>query len=624
MGRMATDAFGERGLLNAWARVLANDAADGQLAVGVRDFEENLDEEIAALVRDLAWGTYQPRSLTEIVLRESGRRVLHIPPVRDRVVERAILDAVNPVVDGVLGFAAYGYRPGLGVQHAIAEIVRLREDGMHWVLRTDVDDCFPSIPVGLARRMLEALVVDEEILEVVDALLARNFVSQRGRRRIMRGLAQGCALSPLLANLVLTRVDAALQHEGFAVVRYADDLAVLAEYEADAWEAARVASKAVEELGMALGADKTKVTTFEEGFTFLGEDFGPRYPPALEDASVVEPERKVLYVAAQGGRVRVQQGRLIVESAEEAELLDVPSGHVRRMVLFGSVGLSAGARAWSMANDVDVVFASRRGSYQGSLLAAGSHPRADRMRRQLELCGTERALRLSRAIIEAKVRKQIVVLQRFGGRDDAERINSAVSTMNGCVRMLRDCTSPAEAMGLEGAAAAAYFPAFGGLLPEAFQFKIRSRQPPMDLANAALSFLYTVLLGECVTAVCAAGLEPGIGVLHADSERRPSLALDLVEEFRPLLVDQVVLEAGRQGRLTADHQRSEEGRSGILLTKAGREVVLGSYERRLQTTTGGALVGFSGTWRRHIYRQAQRLQAAICSGDDWTGLTWRP
>lgn len=104
----------------------------------------------------------------------------------------------------------------------------------------------------------------------------------------MRGLAQGCALSPLLTNLVLVHVDDSLLNDGFSVVRCADDIAVVTESVADAWEAARIASKAVEELGMSLGADKTVVTSFDEGFTFLGEDFGPRYPPVL-DQSVQEP-----------------------------------------------------------------------------------------------------------------------------------------------------------------------------------------------------------------------------------------------------------------------------------------------------------------------------------------------
>ena len=180
-------------------------------------------------------GGYEPRDLTEVFLDEDGAisrggptagsrgRQLLVPAVRDRVVERAVLDAVTPIVDPHLGASSFAYRPGLGVGDAVRAVVALREEGLTWVARADVDDCFPSIPVALARRMLGALVDDPELLRVVDLLLARVFVRRGAGRRVPRGLPQGCAMSPLLANLVLTRLDDALLQRGFPVVRYADD-----------------------------------------------------------------------------------------------------------------------------------------------------------------------------------------------------------------------------------------------------------------------------------------------------------------------------------------------------------------------------------------------------------------
>src|SRR5689334_13392801 len=115
--------------------------------------------------------------------------------------------------------------------------------------------------------------------------------------------------------------------------------------------------------------------------------------------------------------------------------------------------------------------------------------------------------------------------------------------------MLPDATTRDEIMGLEGAAAREYFTAVGRAVPEQLRFAGRSRRPPLDLVNAALSFGYTILLGEAVAALAAAGLDPAIGLLHADADRRPSLALDLIEEFRPLVVDQVVITAARRDQL---------------------------------------------------------------------------
>lgn len=626
MGVLLTRATSRESLGRAWEDVLANDSEDGQLGAGVSRFAADAASRLDTLAADLSEGTYEPADLTEVVIDgESHRRTLHIPSVRDRIIERSLLEQVTPWIDPWLGPAAYAFRPGLGVADAVQEVARLREEGLGWVLRTDVHDCFPSVPVHLARRMFGALVPDEDLGALVDRLLARGFRRERGGRAVMRGLAQGCALSPMLANLVLTGLDDALAGEGFTPVRYADDVAVVTESRDDAWEAARVATAALERIGMELGADKTEVMSFEEGFCFLGEDFGPRYPPVLDRHRVVEPSRRVLYTALQGGRVRTEAGRLIVESAEDAEVLNVPTGHVERIVCFGAVGISAGVRTWALRNDADVVFASRTGSYLGQQLSTDSSTRVARLRAQLA-CADDpvRALRLAGAMVEAKVRKQIVVLQRFGRRTHATDVSEAVAEMQHMLALLTECQSAEEVMGVEGAAASAYFPAFGGLFPQDLRFVERSRQPPLDLTNSGLSFLYTVLLGEAVTALVTAGLDPAIGVLHADHERRPSLALDLMEEFRPLIVDQVVLAAARKGELRAEHARSEPGRAGVLLTKAGRAAVLDGYERRMLTTTRGALPGFAGSMRRHLYRQAQRLAAVVSDPDAlWTGLSWR-
>lgn len=503
-------------------------------------------------------------------------------------------------------------------------LARLRDEGLMWVLRTDVDDCFPTIPVHHARRLLGALVPDPELLEVVDLLLARPFASRKKGLRQMIGLPQGCPLSPLLANLVLAEVDDDLLDVGFSVVRYADDIAVATDSAAEAWEAARILSTSLRRLSMELGSEDTHVMSFDDGFTFLGEDFGPRYPPVLREVRVEEPERKILYVGSQGGRVRTKAGRLIVENADDAEIFDVASGTVSRIVCFGSVGLSAGVRSWALAHEVDVVFASRRGAYLGSFVGGSERSRPARVRCQVAIWGTPKALGIGRAIVEAKVAKQIVVLQRLGRREHAEPVQDAIRAMRHALALLPDAGSANELMGMEGAAAAAYFPALGSLLPTDLAFTHRTRQPPLDVANAALSFLYTILLGECVTALYAAGVNPAFGVLHADDDHRPSLALDLVEEFRPLVVDQIVVAAARSGSLKSTHVRTQEGRAGVLLSGAGREAVLTAYERRMLTRTAGALPGFAGTFRRHLYRQAQRLALAITQEDYvWTGLSWR-
>jgi CRISPR-associated protein Cas1 len=624
---MATGGLLDRDqLAAAWDEVLKRDRQDGVLSAAIARFEADADARLDRLADQFATGDYRPADLTRVTIpKGDGVRLLDIPPVRDRVVERAVLELITPLVDPHLGPASFAYRPGLGVSDAVQAVCRLREEGLRFALRTDIDECFPTVPVSLVVQMLAGLVADPGLLALIGQLLARGARTADGGHLRVSGLAQGCAISPLLANLVLTHLDGALLGAGFPVVRYCDDLVVAVSTPTEAWEAARVAGKALEGLGMALEPDKTEVMSFADGFCFLGEDFGARYPPTLDRLRVDEPEHRVLYVGLQGSRVRVRGGRVQVETSDDVVALDVPSGHVSRIVCFGSVGVSAGARSWALGSGVDVVFASRRGSYQGHLVAAAQGARVGRLRQQLAFTADgARTVPLGRAIVAAKISKQIVVLQRFNRREHAEMTNDAIEAIRRVEDMLADCTTMDEVRGMEGAAAREYFPAYGALFPEDLRFQLRSRQPPLDLSNSALSFLYTVLLGECVTALRAAGLEPAIGVLHADQDNRPSLALDLLEELRPLIVDQVVLAESRRRVLRPEHARVEEGRPGVMLTKAGRAALLDAFELRMLQTTRGAIPGFSGTLRRHIYRQAQRMAATFTGATgEWAGMSWR-
>ncbi|MFC0438050.1 CRISPR-associated endonuclease Cas1 [Kutzneria buriramensis] len=373
---------------------------------------------------------------------------------------------------------------------------------------------------------------------------------------------------------------------------------------------------------MTLAADKTEIMSCDEGFCFLGEDIGPRYPPVLDLRAEV-PENRTVYAGIQGSRAHIERGRVLVEH-DGTEVLDVPAGLVARIVCFGAVGVSSGLRNWALSDGVELVFCSQRGRYLGQTVS-GPSGRLQRLRRQLaHTADPALSVPFGRVLIDAKIRKQVVLLQRMVRREHAAELSEAIASMRGYAAMLPQASDHAEIMGLEGAAARAYFQAWAAFLPAEFGFAGRTRQPPLDVVNSALSFGYAVLASEAVSALAAAGLEPAAGFLHADHDRRPSLALDLMEEFRPLVVDQVVLELVRRHRLGPQHGRRDDARGGILLTKAGREAVLDGYERCMLTVTRGALPGFAGSLRRHLYRQAQVVAAWVEGiGPLPVGLSWR-
>ena len=334
---------------------------------------------------------------------------------------------------------------------------------------------------------------------------------------------------------------------------------------------------------------------------------------------------RILYVGRDGARVHVKAGRVLVDAPGSLPATSVPKNSVTRIVLSGNVGLSAGARSWAMRSGVDVVCLSRRGSYQGALIGANRGTHASRLFAQVALTGdNERRVRLAASLIGAKIRGQIHVLTRIARRDEAVHVADATAHMHAWRRSLAGAHTLDEVMGIEGACSNAYFDALAGCVPADITFNGRSRRPPRDLPNAALSYGYAILLSECVGALHAAGLEPSLGIAHAPTDKRPSLALDLMEQFRPLLVDQTVMALLRTHKLRPEHGVVEAEAGGVWLGADGKKILVDAYEAASQRSVTGALPGYSGSWRRHIAHSAQMLARAITEPDyQWSGVAWR-
>ena len=198
---------------------------------------------------------------------------------------------------------------------------------------------------------------------------------------------------------------------------------------------------------------------------------------------------RILYVGRDGARIHVKAGRVLVDAPGSLPATSVPKNSVTRIVLSGNVGLSAGARSWAMRSGVDVVCLSRRGSYQGTLIGANRGAHASRILAQVALTGDhERRVRLTASLIGAKIRGQIHVLTRIARRDETVHVADTTARMHAWRRSLAGTRTLDEVMGIEGVCSNAYFDALAGCVPADVTFDGRSRRPPRDLPNAALSY----------------------------------------------------------------------------------------------------------------------------------------
>ena len=602
-------------LTEAWEQILANDLADGDLSDASGRFQHEPDAHLEQLRQQLLDETYRPSALFAVDIPKSNgdSRELHIPTLHDRIVERALGQVLVPLLDPCFAPCSFAYRPGLGVRDATRRLAELRDQGNAWVVRTDIDDCFDTLD---RKRILEDLAQrteDEAMVRVVELLLERPTRSRAGLRMSLRGEPQGGPISPLLCNLYLHRFDLRMLARGFQLVRYADDIVVAARDKSEALEALAAADAIVRDLDLRLGEDKTDVTTFEEGFAFLGEDFNGTYPVNDVLDGVRSPERKTLYVTADGAWVRIDSGQIVV-ARKKTTLLAVPSAQVGAVVVCGSATMSSGSRTWALSNNVEVTYLSRRGEFLGWLRGPRS-TNATRLRQQLATSDDPRfCVELARHFVAAKLANLRTMLLRYADRGTGEGFVEAAKAIEKARNGALSADLVEVVRGFEGAGSAAYFGVLPALFPEWTGFSKRVRRPPTDAVNSALSFGYKLLTSEATGAAAAAGLDPAFGYLHEDAYARPSLACDLVEEFRAPIIDSVVAAAFRGGVLTEQHFRTENGSSAVFLTDEGRRRFIERYEQRMLTQSKHLPSGKQTTYRRALFLQARQVAGAVKTG----------
>ena len=315
-------------------------------------------------------------------------------------------------------------------------------------------------------------------------------------------------------------------------------------------------------------------------------------------------DHRPLYVLKPGARVGLT-GEVLQVRTDDGVIAEARLVETANISLFGNVQISSQALRAVLNRDIPVFFLSYGGWLSGYARSIDDHS-LDLRQAQMQL-SADRRLQIARNFVEGKVRNQRTMVRRSLG-PLAKRILQALAI---CIERIRHARTSEELLGLEGRAAQLYFRSMTSMLDpsEDFRFRDRNRRPPTDPVNALLSFGYAMLSKEALAAIIAVGFEPGLGVYHAQRPGRPALALDLMEEFRPLIVDSTVLSVVNTGEARPQHFIRRG--IGISLNDDGRRVFIRAFERRLQSKVTHPLFEYEATYRRALWMQARLLARAI-------------
>lgn len=326
-----------------------------------------------------------------------------------------------------------------------------------------------------------------------------------------------------------------------------------------------------------------------------------------------------LYVQTQGTYLRLDHDTLKLEVERETKF-QIPLHHLGGIVMFGNILISPFLIHRCADDGRSIVWLSEHGQFKARLAASTTGNVLLRRSQHEALRETDSTLLIARHVVAGKLQNARSVLMRAAREADTPGDRTALSTAAKihaeAIHSAEKASDIDKLRGTEGYAAKSYFAAFTNMIRthrDAFKLTERSRKPPRDPINALLSFVYTLLVGECIAACESVGLDPQMGFLHSLRPGRPALALDLMEELRVPIADRLVLTLINRSQIKPDDFMERPG-GAIHIKEDARKVLLAAYQKRKQEEISHLIVNSKVPFGLIAHVQA-RLLARHLRGD---------
>lgn len=289
-----------KNLLAAFRKVKRNGGKAGVDHQTIAMFEKRLEHNIDKLLQSLESGKYFPQKILRRWIPKPGKRnekrPLGIPTVRDRVVQTALRNVIEPIFERDFSGHSYGFRPGRGCKNALKEVDTLLKEGYTWVLDADLKSYFDTIPHTRLLELIQHKIADLSIVGLIELFLKQEVLETTKGWQPEQGTPQGAVISPLLSNIYLDPLDQLMSSKGYKMIRYADDFVILCQSESACLKALKLVEEWSHGAGLTLHPEKTKVVdaTKPGGFDFLGYRFeqGQRWPSKKNEKRLKDTIRR--------------------------------------------------------------------------------------------------------------------------------------------------------------------------------------------------------------------------------------------------------------------------------------------------------------------------------------------
>ncbi len=312
-----------------------------------------------------------------------------------------------------------------------------------------------------------------------------------------------------------------------------------------------------------------------------------------------------LVITNQGSYVGVENGRIMVSISNEKR--SIRMNEIGDVQLYGNSVISTAAVKRLSESNKYLHLMTFYGDYVGTFFPKTGRNVVLRLSQYETYNDDIKKVQIASKFIEGKIKNMSVLLKRR--KENSHEIEDNIKSIELFSRKIKKAKNIEEIMGIEGTASAIYFDSIKHFVPKEFEFKKRNRRPPLDPVNAMLSFGYAILLTKIISALEIVGLDPYIGFLHSQKYGKPSLALDVMEEFRSVIVDAVVLTlVNKKMVLPKDFLKYS---NGVFLKSKAKKVLISALDKRFSTTVMHPYVGYKMVYQRVIEAQCRILAKTI-------------
>ncbi len=578
------------------------------------DIAREIDETVmdraefySGLHRKLASDSWRARPArgVHVPKRRGGTRMIATLEPEDYLVHKFLHRLLSPAMDRMFEESSVGFRPGRSREEAGRMIRMLCGEGFLHVLESDITAFFDQVDWRILKDKLRAHLplADIRTLSLLEQIIASP-IELDGRPLIReRGLLQGSPLSPLLANLYLDSFDEAVTEKGYQLVRYADDFLVLTRSREEAEQAELHIRRILADLGLELKEEKTRISSVDLGFSFLGLSFGPGMEEEYIDRTSAT---KSLFVLSEHVFVGLDYDSVVVRRG--GQLLErFPIRQIGEIVIFGANNLSTWLVHRCSRENIPISFCSAAGYYFTTLKPdsrshfsiAGHH-----LQRHASLSSCDR-IAIAARIVVAKLHNY---LAWFSERwpSEAHEIRQELETS---IASVSKASSIESIRGFEGQAARHVYRFVNNrCADEGFRSPGRKKREKSDPFNSLLDFAYFLLFTRLNVLLRCRGLNPYLGILHSHKDNYESLICDLQEPFR-CRMDRFVLKLINRKIIRLEHfDLDADGR--YILKGPAVGLVLKEFEREMDTR----LSRDGGTFKQLLIAQTHAVLEWVRDG----------